>query len=52
MSQVIDFLVKLPQGVQDRLAFIATDPLPWKELVLAFSTAIWAFELFLTYVFS
>ena len=37
-------------ALQEKLSFVSTDPLPWKNYVLASSTAIWAFEIYLLYV--
>ncbi|KAG8979685.1 hypothetical protein FRB90_008012, partial [Tulasnella sp. 427] len=39
----------IPSFIQAKLAFIATDPLPWKESVLTFSWVVWAFETYLLY---
>lgn len=41
----------IPNLIQSKLAFIATDPLPWKESVLTFSWVVWGFESYLLYVF-
>ncbi|KAG8908271.1 hypothetical protein FRB99_007804 [Tulasnella sp. 403] len=44
----VDFVFQtVPGQIQSRLAFIATDPLPWKESVLGFSWFVWAFESYL-----
>ena len=37
-------------ALQEKLSFVSTDPLPWKNYVIASSTAIWAFETYLLYV--
>jgi hypothetical protein len=34
-------------ALQGKLSFVSTDPLPWKNYVLASSTAVWAFETYL-----
>ncbi|KAG8941645.1 hypothetical protein FRC04_004131 [Tulasnella sp. 424] len=39
----------IPNLIQSKLAFIATDPLPWKESVLTFSWIVWGFESYLLY---
>lgn len=39
----------IPNLIQSKLAFIATDPLPWKESVLTFSWMVWGFESYLLY---
>lgn len=36
--------------LQEQLSFVTTDPLPWKELVLATSWSVWGFETYLLYV--
>jgi hypothetical protein len=37
-------------ALQDKLSFVSTDPLPWKNYVLVSSAAVWAFETYLLYV--
>ncbi|KAG8896085.1 hypothetical protein FRC00_006511 [Tulasnella sp. 408] len=37
----------IPNFIQSKLAFIATEPLPWKESVLAFSWAVFGLEIYL-----
>lgn len=37
-------------ALQEKLSFVSTDPLPWKNYVIATSTAVWAFEMYLLYV--
>ena len=44
VQEVIHTLVA---ALQEKLSFVSTDPLPWKNYVLASSTAIWAFETYL-----
>ncbi|KAG9028282.1 hypothetical protein FS837_003930 [Tulasnella sp. UAMH 9824] len=39
----------IPDLIQSKLAFIATEPLPWKEIVLAVSWTVWAFETYILY---
>ncbi|KDQ12633.1 hypothetical protein BOTBODRAFT_34349 [Botryobasidium botryosum FD-172 SS1] len=34
-------------NIQERLAFISTDPIDWKSLVISFSWSVWAFESYL-----
>lgn len=34
-------------ALQDKLSFVSTDPLPWKNYVVVSSTAVWAFETYL-----
>lgn len=44
-------IIHIPVAVlQEKLSFVSTDPLPWKNYVLVTSTAIWAFETYLLYV--
>lgn len=45
----MDAFKVFPDWVQSKLAFITTEPLPWKESVLAFSWIVWAFESYLLY---
>ncbi|KAG8684614.1 hypothetical protein FRC08_013600, partial [Ceratobasidium sp. 394] len=39
----------LQAGIEDKLAFISTDPIDWQSLVLAFSWSVWAFESYLIF---
>ena len=50
-SMDVQEVIHIPVAVlQEKLSFVSTDPLPWKNYVLATSTAIWAFETYLLYV--
>ncbi|KAG8849646.1 hypothetical protein FRB96_000672 [Tulasnella sp. 330] len=49
MDVVLKVVYGLPSYIQDRLAFISTDPLPWKESVLGFSWFVYLFESYLTF---
>ncbi|KAG8994527.1 hypothetical protein FRB94_009824 [Tulasnella sp. JGI-2019a] len=48
MDVVLKVVYGLPAYIQDQLAFISTDPLPWKESVLGFSWFVYLFESYLT----
>lgn len=50
MDTIFKAVYGLPLYIQTRLAFISTDPLPWKESVLGFSWIVYAFESYLTCV--
>ncbi|KAG9028065.1 hypothetical protein FS837_003999 [Tulasnella sp. UAMH 9824] len=39
----------IPDLIHSKLAFIATAPLPWKEIVLAVLWAVWGFENYILY---
>ncbi|KAG9076168.1 hypothetical protein FRC06_009666, partial [Ceratobasidium sp. 370] len=39
----------LQAGIENKLAFISTDPINWQGLVLAFSWGVWAFESYLIF---
>jgi len=44
----IQEIIHIPvAALQEKLSFVSTDPLPWKNYVIAASTAVWAFETYL-----
>ena len=50
-SMNIQEIIHIPvAALQEKLSFVSTDPLPWRNYVIASSTAVWAFETYLLYV--